>query len=523
MEPAEEEVLKLLDLQKPMNDAIGRGDSDVQQFYKGVTVFITGGSGFIGKQLIEKLFRSCAIEKMYLLLRPKKKIPIQERLQQILNDTVFQLVYEKNPHFADKIVPVEGDISMIRMGMNEEQRTQITKEVNVIFHVAATTKFNAPLREATFTNVLGTREALALAKECTKCKSFVHVSTAFTHATKDRVGKEFSEQFYPSPLSPDTLIQLVENVDENRLNCITQDLLYLWPNTYTFTKAIAEELIRTSAGDLPVCIVRPPIVVPAYCEPAPGWLDASTIFGPSGFILGILLGVLHVFFADLSTKLSIAPVDFVNNITIVAPWDAEKRRRKGDVNIPVYNATKNNNCCTPGFIREVLLDARSKFCSPKAVWHCYSFITKNHVRYRILTFFLHYIPAYLLDIVLDIIGKKPKNLKSFVKLYKKCDEYFAVYSFFLSSSWDFKNQNSTAMLSRMSDTDRAIFNCDIAALDMKEFVVIWALGIRKYIIKDGLKGSRAAAKWQCVYITMNYVILIAILYILWKLFAFVAM
>lgn len=79
------------------------------------------------------------------------------------------------------------------------------------------------------------------------------------------------------------------------------------------------------------------------------------------------------------------------------------------------------------------------------------------------------------------------------------------------------------MLSRMSDTDRAIFNCDIAALDMKEFVVIWALGIRKYIIKDGLKGSRAAAKWQCVYITMNYVILIAILYILWKLFAFVAM
>ena len=35
------------------------------------------------------------------------------------------------------------------------------------------------------------------------------------------------------------------------------------PNTYTFTKAITEQLVREERGDLPVSIVRPSIVVGA--------------------------------------------------------------------------------------------------------------------------------------------------------------------------------------------------------------------------------------------------------------------
>ncbi|CAB3258661.1 unnamed protein product [Arctia plantaginis] len=424
MEPGVEIELKALSRQKPMNDIIDRGDSIVQQFYSGVTVFVTGGSGFVGKQLIEKLFRSCAIRKMYLLMRPKKKTAIHERLHQILKDPVFNLVYEKNPHFADKIEPVEGDVAKIRLGINDKQWGQLTEEVNVIFHVAATTKFNAPLRDATFTNVVGTREALALARECSKLKSFVHVSTAFSHATKDRAGKEFLEQFYPSPMAPNTLIQLAKNVDEERLNGITEGLLNGWANTYTFTKAVAEELIRIDAGDLPICIVRPPVVAPAYCEPAPGWLDVSAVFGPSGFLLGPILGVLHLFLADKDLKLSVTPIDIVNNITIMAPWDAAERRRNGEANIPVYNATNKNCYVTVGLVCDTLIASRHKLCSPKAVWHCSAIATKNDILYRILALFLHYIPAYLLDKVLDILGKKPENIKSFVKLYKKIDDCF---------------------------------------------------------------------------------------------------
>ncbi|XP_050358318.1 fatty acyl-CoA reductase wat-like [Nymphalis io] len=37
--------------------AISSGDSSVQKFYDNAVVFVTGGSGFVGKHMIEKIFR----------------------------------------------------------------------------------------------------------------------------------------------------------------------------------------------------------------------------------------------------------------------------------------------------------------------------------------------------------------------------------------------------------------------------------------------------------------------------------
>lgn len=59
--------------------------SSVSDFYNGKTVFITGGTGFMGKVLLEKLLRACpGVSKIYLLIRPKKGQDAQERLQQLL-------------------------------------------------------------------------------------------------------------------------------------------------------------------------------------------------------------------------------------------------------------------------------------------------------------------------------------------------------------------------------------------------------------------------------------------------------
>ncbi|KAK9738269.1 Male sterility protein [Popillia japonica] len=58
----------------------------VSDFYNGKTVFITGGTGFMGKVLLEKLLRSCSgVAKIYLLIRPKKGQQARERLQQLLS------------------------------------------------------------------------------------------------------------------------------------------------------------------------------------------------------------------------------------------------------------------------------------------------------------------------------------------------------------------------------------------------------------------------------------------------------
>lgn len=38
---------------------------------------------------------------------------------------------------------------------------------------------------------------------------------------------------------------------------------------YTLTKALGEDVIARESGDLPVCIARPSMIIPAWQEPMP--------------------------------------------------------------------------------------------------------------------------------------------------------------------------------------------------------------------------------------------------------------
>lgn len=63
--------------------------SHVTDFYHGKNVFITGGTGFVGICLIEKLLRCCPdVKSIYLLIRPKKGKQIAERLEELTKNSV---------------------------------------------------------------------------------------------------------------------------------------------------------------------------------------------------------------------------------------------------------------------------------------------------------------------------------------------------------------------------------------------------------------------------------------------------
>ena len=57
----------------------------VPAFFAGRSVLVTGATGFMGKVLIEKVLWSCPnIKEIFLLVRPKKNVKIDDRLRKIL-------------------------------------------------------------------------------------------------------------------------------------------------------------------------------------------------------------------------------------------------------------------------------------------------------------------------------------------------------------------------------------------------------------------------------------------------------
>ncbi|XP_012552209.2 fatty acyl-CoA reductase wat [Bombyx mori] len=483
--------------QKALEEEALRGESAVRQFYAGTTALITGGTGFIGKQLIEKLLRSCDVKRIYILMRSKKGKSMPERLQSQFNEPVYDNLRSQQPDFARKVIPVEGDISELGVGLNDEDRMKLAQEVNVIFHVAATTRFEEPLKKATFINVRGTREILELAKCCKDLRSFVHVSTAFSNATKSRINHNLEEKIYESPVPPEVMINLAKTVEECRLNAITADLIRDWPNTYCFTKAIAEDVVRTMGKDLPVVIVRPPIVICTLNEPTPGWVDMSSVIGPSGVLLTLMLGVMHVVLtSDIS--IPIVPVDYVNNAVIATASDTNVRYNKNEKEIKVYNISCSGSKIETSCMSDFLKNPNTlEYATPKAVWYCYGFGTGSDVVFWLSTWLLHYIPAYVADFVFNVTSmKRPEGIKSFVKLYEKIYKMSMLYGYFLRNQWNFVDDNTVAMLNQMSKTDRILFNFDVAKIDCSRFMAIWCIGLRKFILKDGLKNSEYGRKKQ---------------------------
>ncbi|XP_037892472.1 putative fatty acyl-CoA reductase CG5065 [Glossina fuscipes] len=109
----------------------------ITDFYKDQEIFITGGSGFIGKALIEKLLRSFPnFKKMFILLRSKKDKTADERLQELLDNSIFQRARDEQPESFKKIHAIAGDCRELGLSISSEDLKRI-ENVTIIFHSAA--------------------------------------------------------------------------------------------------------------------------------------------------------------------------------------------------------------------------------------------------------------------------------------------------------------------------------------------------------------------------------------------------
>lgn len=64
-------------------------DQTIKQFFDGQEIFVTGGTGYVGKVLIEKLLRSCkGIRKIFILVRLRESESERDRILKMTNNLV---------------------------------------------------------------------------------------------------------------------------------------------------------------------------------------------------------------------------------------------------------------------------------------------------------------------------------------------------------------------------------------------------------------------------------------------------
>ena len=112
-------------------------------------------------------------------MRSKRGKDPSERLKVLLDSPIFKGL---PGDLLCKVVAVEGDITLSKLGLSTPDEALLTKEVSVVFHSAATVKFDEDLSKSMQMNVGGTLAVIDLARKMgPNLASFVHVSTAYSH------------------------------------------------------------------------------------------------------------------------------------------------------------------------------------------------------------------------------------------------------------------------------------------------------------------------------------------------------
>ncbi|GMT35552.1 hypothetical protein PFISCL1PPCAC_26849, partial [Pristionchus fissidentatus] len=451
----------------------------VGELLKDRSLFITGASGFLGKVLVEKLLFSVPeIKRIFIIVRSAKGKSARDRWNAITENILFDRIRRDCPEVLQKVIVIEGDLMEENLGMSQHDIQRICDEVSVVFHCAATVKFDEKLREAVGMNVKGTTRMISLCHKMPKLACLVHCSTAYANC--DRMKTE--EIIYPPPVNPQKLNETLDWMDDKMIDAITPQLLGQRPNTYTLTKALAESQLMEDAQGLPVIIFRPSIVCAMWKEQLPGWLD--NVNGPAGLFIAVGKGVLTSMPGDLGAVADLIPVDIVANMMIAS--GAYRLNMSGN-HIPIVHCTSGQlNPVTWNGVVSFLREVYREYPMPDAVGVPSAIFFKNTLKFEVEHRIRHEIPAKILDLANQVVGKKA----IYSRLYSKVRLMVHTLEFFTTRGWHFENKGLPMLWEALHPEDKKVFNFDIRQLNWSNYLFDYVMGVRKYITKEKIDDKK---------------------------------
>ncbi|OLR89507.1 SDR family oxidoreductase [Actinokineospora bangkokensis] len=226
------------------------------------TYFITGATGFLGRNLVGRLLARPDCERVFALVRPE-------------STARFEALASGWPH-PERVTAVPGDLTEPGLGVAPDA---LPGPVDHVVHLAAVYDFTAPAEVNEATNTTGTRRVIEFAA-ANRARLLHHVSSIAVAG--DHRGR-FAETDF--------------------------DLGQRHHSPYHATKFAAEELVREQ-GEVPYRVYRPAAVVGDSRTGEMDKVDGPYYFLPALVRLARLPRALPLVLPDLGAT-NLVPVDYV--------------------------------------------------------------------------------------------------------------------------------------------------------------------------------------------------------------------
>lgn len=468
----------------------GRGADDVATFFAGRSALITGATGFMGKVLVEKLLRECpGLDTLYAVIRHKRGKTPADRLAEYVGSQAFdRLRREGLGGRLERLVAVSGDVSSPGLGLSGDDAALLGARVSVVFHCAANVRFDLTLAEAVSLNTVGTRNVLQFAKTIQRLDAFIHVSTAYCHCEEEVL----EERTYMTDANPEKVIDMVQWVNPAALADITPKLIGSLPNTYAYSKGLSEQLVTSFSDQLPIGIARPSIVMPAWQEPMPGWVD--NLNGPSGLLVAAAKGVVRSMHCKEHYLADLMPVDIVINSIITLAWKVGRTRPTQPLVVNICES--GDNPITWGGMLEMCKKESRVTPSEGAVWYPDGSIKDSRWQHVLCVVFFHFLPAYFIDLMMLLTG----NRTFMVRLQRRIQGGLQILHYYTTRKWHFRNDSLKALAAELSPEDRKRFQMDVRTVDWPTYFRNYVSGVRNFVLHEDPDATKAVRHHQRLYV-----------------------
>jgi long-chain acyl-CoA synthetase len=337
----------------------GRSDANrerlpaLEEVFRGRRIMLTGATGFLGKTFLYLLLRlHPEIERVYLLIRGDQRSGPKRLEREILTSPAFAPLREYlgdsfERRMQEKLTVVCGDIT--QAGVLDHSTTPFARgQIDAFVNCAGLVNFDAPLNKALAINTLGVGNVLDF---CRKGHvPLMHISTCYVAGAADghRYEDEIPLDWCPQPAGrrfslkreirdaqaivtriesasaqeaeaegsvasderqEDAQLSLKRLVEEElKREGRNRALYWGWPNTYSYSKSLGEQLVLAARNTVKVTVVRPAVIESAIRDPFPGWNQGVNTSAP----LTYLSGEGYRFYpARRDLILDVIPVDLV--------------------------------------------------------------------------------------------------------------------------------------------------------------------------------------------------------------------